>query len=149
VTGLLTGHAARAGSAPPTGSLIALDRVVTIEPCARAVALRNVTHTLAIFDSHFPRRPVLPGVLVLASMRELARIVLESGTGPRWRLAAAERVQYRRFVQPGDQMEIDVEVRQLGDRTALLGATARVDGKVVTSARSLRMVFADPDGHRP
>lgn len=115
--------------------LIALDRIVVLEPGNRASALRNVPNTLSIFDSHFPLQPVLPGVLVLGSMGELARVLL----GGRWRLAGADRVRYRHFIQPGDQMEIEVQMREQDGDHAVLGATVTVDGRLVTSARALRM----------
>ncbi|MBO3749434.1 hypothetical protein J5X84_25425 [Streptosporangiaceae bacterium NEAU-GS5] len=122
------------------GQLIALDRIVSVEPGRGATALRNVPQTLAIFDSHFPLRPVLPGVLVLGSMGELAAVLLREQTGRTWRLAGAERVRYRHFIQPGDQMRIEVDLKRLDDAEATLGATVTVDGRTVTSARTLRMV---------
>lgn len=115
--------------------LIVLDRIVSVEPGAKATGLRNVPQSLAIFDSHFPARPVLPGVLVLGSMGELGRVLLGEG----WRLAGAERVRYRHFIRPGDQMEISVLVKELGEREAVLEGSVKVGGKVVTSARKLRM----------
>jgi len=124
----------------PTGQLIAFDRIVSVEPGNRATALRNVPQTLAIYDSHFQNRPVLPGVLVLGSMAELAGVLLEEQTGRTWRLAGAERVRYRHFIQPGDQMEITVDMKELVERHALFEATVKVDGRIVTSARVLRMV---------
>ena len=48
--------------------LVALDRVLAVEPGECARALRNVPNTLSFFDSHFPLRPVLPGVMVIGSM---------------------------------------------------------------------------------
>lgn len=122
--------------------LVALDRVVRVEPGRRATALRNVPNTLAIFDSHFPRRPVLPGVLVLGSMAELAKVLLaerESGT---WYLARADRIRYRHFIEPGDQMEIEVEVKDLGEQQATFRAAVRIDGRLVTSAGTLVMARA-------
>ena len=115
--------------------LIALDRIVCVEPGRRAIALRNVPHTLAIFDSHFPRRPVLPGVLVLGSMAELARVLLAEQAGPAWQLARADRVRYRHFIQPGDQMEIEVEMKDLDEQQATVRATARVTGRLVDKRR--------------
>jgi 3-hydroxyacyl-[acyl-carrier-protein] dehydratase len=135
------------------GPLVALDRVVGIEPGHRATGVRNVPHTLAIFDSHFPRRPVLPGVLVLGSMVELARALLaEPGatqaTAPRtigkaWHLTRADRIRYRHFIEPGDQMEIEVELTHLDERQATLKAVVKVDGKVVTSAGTLVMAAGE------
>lgn len=120
--------------------LVALDRVLAVEPGECARALRNVPNTLSFFDSHFPLRPVLPGVLVLGSMGELARELLARSPGGVWRLAGAERVRYRQFVRPGDQMEIEVRMREQTSGEAVLGATVRVEDKVVTTARALRMV---------
>ena len=119
--------------------LIVLDRIVSLDPGKGARAVRNVPNTLAIFDSHFPRFPVLPGVLILGSLGQLAAALLREQTGREWRLAGAEQVRYRHFVQPGDQMELSVELKSLSDAEAVFGATVRVDGKPVTTARQLRL----------
>jgi 3-hydroxyacyl-[acyl-carrier-protein] dehydratase len=122
-----------------TGHLITLDRIVSIEAGSKATAQRHVPNTLAIFDSHFPRKPVLPGVLILGSMGQLAALLLEHTAGGRWRLVGANRVRYRHFVQPGDTMELTVELKERTDDTAVCGATATVDGKVVTTATKLHL----------
>jgi 3-hydroxyacyl-[acyl-carrier-protein] dehydratase len=116
-----------------------LDRIVSVDAGKEAQAIRNVPNTLAIFDSHFPRFPVLPGVLILGSIGALAAHLLEDETGGRWRLAGAGNVGFRHFVQPGDQMEIAVQLKERSDDGAVLSGEARVDGKVVTRARQLRM----------
>lgn len=115
-----------------------LDRVVSADGDT-ATAIRNVPNTLAIFDSHFPRFPVLPGVLILGSIGALAAHLLEQQTGRKWRLAGAGNVGFRHFVQPGDQMEITVELKERSDDGAVLTGQASVDGKLVTRARQLRM----------
>jgi 3-hydroxyacyl-[acyl-carrier-protein] dehydratase len=104
-----------------------------------ATGVRNVPNTLAIFDSHFPRFPVLPGVLILGSIGSLAAHLLEQQTGRRWRLAGAGNVGFRQFVQPGDQMEIAVTLKEQSSDEAVLSGEAKVDGKLVTRARQLRM----------
>ena len=68
-----------------------LDRVVGVEPGQSGTAIRNVPNTLAIFDTHFPRFHVLPGVLILGSLGELARLVVEGDSDRTWRLAGAGR----------------------------------------------------------
>ncbi len=122
--------------------LITLDRIVSIEPGKGAKALRNVPTTLAIFDTHFPRKPVLPGVLIIGSLGELAAALLQGQTGRSWRLASLVRVSFRHFVQPGDQMELAVELKDLTDDLATFAASVRVEGKLVTSIRQLRMAPA-------
>jgi 3-hydroxyacyl-[acyl-carrier-protein] dehydratase len=117
-----------------------LDRIVSVEPGEAATALRNVPNTLAIFDSHFPRFPVLPGVLILGSLGALAAELLKAETGRPWRLAGADRVAFRHFVQPGDQLLLTVKLSERGDSEALLSGEVSVEGRVVTRARKLRMV---------
>jgi 3-hydroxyacyl-[acyl-carrier-protein] dehydratase len=117
-----------------------LDRIVAVEPGKSATAVRNIPNTLSIFDSHFPRFPVLPGVLILGSLGALAAELLERETGRQWRLAGAERVGFRHFVGPGDQLVLSVTLRERSDDEAVLSGEAAVDGRIVTRARKLRAV---------
>jgi 3-hydroxyacyl-[acyl-carrier-protein] dehydratase len=121
-----------------------LDRIVSVEPGKRAVALRNVPNTLAIFDTHFPRFAVLPGVLILGSLGELAGELLREESGGRWELRAAGRVGFRHFVRPGDQLELTVELKERSEDEAVLSGEAKVDGRLVTRARELRIVRCSP-----
>jgi 3-hydroxyacyl-[acyl-carrier-protein] dehydratase len=116
-----------------------LDRIVSIEAGTGAHAVRNVPNTLAIFDSHFPRFPVMPGVLILGSLGALAAALLEADTDHAWHLVGADRVAFRHFVQPGDQLELSVKLSRRSDAEAVLSGEAAVDGRVVTRARKLRM----------
>lgn len=124
------------------GRWTTLDRIVSLEPGEPAVALRNVPNTLSIFDSHFPRFPVMPGVLILGSLGTLAAELLEKETGRKWKLAGADRVGFRHFVQPGDTMELTVQLKSQSDDEAVLTGEVKVDGKVVTRARKLRAIPA-------
>jgi 3-hydroxyacyl-[acyl-carrier-protein] dehydratase len=120
-----------------------VDRVISADGDT-ATGVRNVPNTLAIFDSHFPRFPVLPGVLILGSIGTLAAHLLEQQTGRKWRLAGAGNVGFRHFVQPGDQLQITVQLKERGDDEAVLSGEASVDGKLVTRARQLRMTPVAP-----
>ena len=115
-----------------------LDRIDSIVPGQSGSAVRNVPNTLAIFDSHFPRFHVLPGVLILGSLGALAARVLEEETGSAWRLAGAGQVGFRHFVQPGDQLELVVKLGKIDGDEATLSGEVSVDGNVVTRARKLR-----------
>jgi 3-hydroxyacyl-[acyl-carrier-protein] dehydratase len=114
-----------------------LDRVVRVGD-GEAEAIRNVPNTLAILDSHFPRFPVMPGVLILGSLGTLCAELLEQETGRRWRLVGADRVGFRHFVQPGDQMMLTVKLKDVGETEATLSGEVAVDARVVTRARKLR-----------
>ncbi|MGH2933928.1 MAG: 3-hydroxyacyl-ACP dehydratase FabZ family protein [Gaiellaceae bacterium] len=119
-----------------------LDRVLSVQPGESATAIRNVPNTLAIFDTHFPRFHVLPGVLILGSLGALAAHLLEADTGQSWRLSGAGQVGFRHFVQPGDQLELSVTLKSRSDEQAELTGEAKVDGRVVTRARRLTLVPA-------
>jgi 3-hydroxyacyl-[acyl-carrier-protein] dehydratase len=119
------------------GRWTTLDRIVRVAD-GEAVALRNVPNTLAIFDSHFPRFTVLPGVLILGSLGTLAVELLEHQDGRRWRLIGADRVAFRHFVSPGDQLELTVKLKAIDGDDATLSGEVTVDGNVVARARKLR-----------
>jgi 3-hydroxyacyl-[acyl-carrier-protein] dehydratase len=99
--------------------------------------VRNVPATLTCFTDHFPRHPVLPGVLLLESMAALARRAAGPGT---WRLAAVRGVRFTHFVGPGDQVHLSVEVTAHGPHRTECRATARAGGRVVATARVLALV---------
>lgn len=123
-----------------------LDRVIALEPGRGARALCNIPSTLSIFDSHFPRFPVFPGVLILGSLADLAARLLLRQTGRSWRLAAAERVRFRRFIQPGDQMEVAVELQELTDTVAVVSGAVRVEDHLTTTVGRMRLVPDETGG---
>ena len=82
---------------------------------------------------------MLPGVLILGSLAELAAQLLAQKAGGGWRLARAEQVRFRHFVQPGDQMELSVELKESRRPPPAERIRAR-RGRVVATARKLRMV---------
>jgi 3-hydroxyacyl-[acyl-carrier-protein] dehydratase len=125
------------------GELDSVDVVLELT-AGHGRGLRNVPMTLDIFDTHFPRFPVLPGVLVLGSLIELARQVcrVEDPDGF-WRLLRARRVQYRHFVKPGDQLVLDVRLGMgPANGVAIFSGEVRVGGTVVTRARELHLARA-------
>lgn len=114
---------------------MALDRVLTIDTDT-ATAIRNVPMTLAVFDTHFPTKPVVPGVLITGSVARLAGLLLAHRTGvDGWQLAGVSRVRFRTFVQPGVQLHLEVTVTadDADEGTATCKATASVDGRPVTT----------------
>jgi 3-hydroxyacyl-[acyl-carrier-protein] dehydratase len=123
-----------------------LDRVTSLDVEREIRALGNVPNTLPVFQTHFPRFPVLPGVMVLASLARLARLFMRKRTGREWAVAAVEEVRFRRFVQPGDQMDLRVALQECSAAAASVYATVYVDGRPVTSARAIRLVPAEGEG---
>ncbi|MFF4518691.1 3-hydroxyacyl-ACP dehydratase FabZ family protein [Streptomyces mirabilis] len=146
-TTVTTGPVAGAGSTTVTTGPVAavvpgggpggFDRLLEAVVGERAAAVRNVPATLTCFTDHFPRHPVLPGVLLLESMAALARTAAGPGT---WRLAAVRGVRFKHFVGPGDQVHLTVEVTAHGPHRTECRATARAGGRVVATARVLALV---------
>ncbi|WP_116949773.1 3-hydroxyacyl-ACP dehydratase FabZ family protein [Jiangella endophytica] len=118
-------------------SLMSLDRVVDVESGRRAEAIRAVPGTLDLFDSHFPRFPVLPGVLILGTLGTLAELLMRDTTRSSWRLGGASGVRYRHFVRPGDLLRLTVELITHDDGTATCSAVAAVEERRVTTVRRL------------
>lgn len=125
---------------PLAGQLAGLDKILSVEPGRQADAVLNVPGTLSIFDSHFPRLPVLPGVIIIGSLAELAELLLRESTQLEWRLAEVESVSFRHFVRPGDVVELTVQLADCADGRARCTARAVVDGKRVTTVGGLRLL---------
>lgn len=118
---------------------MALDRIVEIGD-GKAVAVRNVPATLAVFDTHFPNKPVLPGVLILGSIARLASLLAADATGSTgWLLASAGRVRYRHFVAPGDELELAVQLVRSSDDEVVCKGSASVEGRAVTTFGTLAL----------
>lgn len=110
-----------------------LDRVISVEPGKHAVAVRNVPSTLDVFTTHFERRPVLPGVLILDDIIAVAALALDG----RWVLDWAEKVRFRHFVEPGHAMQIRVDVVSVYGDSAICSASVSVGERVVSTIREL------------
>jgi 3-hydroxyacyl-[acyl-carrier-protein] dehydratase len=120
--------------------MTAFDEVLDMVPGERAVAVRNVPGTLQVFATHFPRFPVLPGVLILDDIVRAARLAAPAvPQGSRWVLAEARRVRYRHFAQPVARLEISVTVTEATESSVTFRATVGVDGRDITTVRQLRL----------
>ncbi len=123
-----------------------IDRVVDVVPDQSAIGIKNVSVNEPFFQGHFPRHPVMPGVLIIESMAQTAAVLVVETLGAR----AAGRVVYfmsiagakfRRPVVPGDQLRI--EVRKLRNRGDVwkFRAVARVQDAEVAEATYAAMIM--------
>lgn len=118
------------------------DAIVGLSPREQAVAHKSVVMADPVFATHFPRFPVMPGVLLMQSVLELGRELLAAGApaGGRWRETGMSGVRFQRYVRPGDEVEFSVRVVELTEGQAELTGGARVGGTDVFSLR--RVTFA-------
>ena len=87
-----------------------LDAVVQHEPGRRLVAAKNVTINEEFFQGHFPGAPVMPGVLMIEALTQVATVLLleREGRGVQVYLRGVDKAKFRRQVVPGDQLQLDV-----------------------------------------
>lgn len=116
-----------------------VDRVKEFEPDKKIVCLKNVTINEPIFLGHFPSQPVFPGVLIVEALAQAAGILafrsrnrtLEDGYI--YYLAGTDKTKFKRSVVPGDQIYLEVEIRNLRNHWMKAFGKAIVDQELVCS----------------
>jgi len=93
--------------------MLMIDRVRELVPDVRAVGLKNVTINEAFFQGHFPRQPVMPGVLIIEAMAQTAAVLVVetldgSVAGKLVYFMSIDSCRFRKPVEPGDQLEVVV-----------------------------------------
>lgn len=123
-----------------------VDKIIELEEDRRAVGIKSVTINEPFFTGHFPGRPVMPGVMILEALAQVAGILMLNKTenlGKYAYFVAIDKVKFRRVVVPGDQLVLEAEVMKLRSKTGQMRVRALVDGKVATEAE---MMFAMVEG---
>ncbi len=132
-----------------------VDRIVELEPPNRIVGLKNVTINEEFFQGHFPGAPVMPGVLILEAMAQVAGVLLyrEMPEQDKDRkliyFTGVEGAKFRRPVVPGDQLRIEVELVYRRNSFGKVSARALVEGKLAAEAQELFAVADRPGQSTP
>ena len=132
---------------PHRPPFLLVDRVTELEQGKRIVAIKNVTMNEPFFPGHFPGHPVMPGVLIIEALAQVACIlaIMSSEESVRSKVtyfAAIDNARFRKPVIPGDQLSLEIEVSGCKRGIWIFNAKALVDGKLVTEAE-LKAAFAD------
>ena len=118
-----------------------VDAIAEHERGVRLVAIKNVTVNEEFFQGHFPGMPVMPGVLMIEALTQVAGVLLlEREQAPptaRCALRGVNDAKFRRQVAPGDQLRLDVRLGPIRSRLAKARATAYVENQVVAEAELL------------
>jgi 3-hydroxyacyl-[acyl-carrier-protein] dehydratase len=128
--------------------LLLVDRVREIVPFVSAVGVKNVTFNEPHFAGHFPAEPVMPGVMIVEAMAQVASVMVSLSHG----LADSDALVYfmgiegakfRRKVVPGDVMEMAVEVTRgrEGGKVWRFRGTATVEGDLAAEAEFTAMLI--------
>lgn len=125
---------------PQRYPFIMIDRVLSIEPNKKLIALKNVSFNEPYFVGHFPGHPMMPGVLILEALAQACIILAkhsveeEAEQNKLQVFAGIDKARFKRVVVPGDQLELHVELIKYRKEIWCMNGKAMVEGQLVCSA---------------
>lgn len=127
---------------PHRHPFLLIDQVLEVEEGTRAVAIKNVSANEEVFNGHFPEYAVMPGVLIVEALAQTGAVAIlkkEENRGKLAFFAGIDKCRFKRQVQPGDQLRLEVEMTRLRGPVGKGQATATVDGEI---AAEMALTFA-------
>jgi len=123
-----------------------VDTVDEHEPGRRMVAVKNLTVNEEFFQGHFPGTPILPAVLTIEALAQVATmLVVEQCDGVpvgRVTLRGVDRAKFRRQVVPGDRLRLEVSIGERRGQLIWAKGHAEVEGQTVAEAELVLVVHA-------
>jgi 3-hydroxyacyl-[acyl-carrier-protein] dehydratase len=122
---------------------VLVDRLVSCVPGERIAALKNVTMNEPYFQGHFPGYPVMPGVLILEALTQLAGVLAvasgmqDSEGAPAVSFDGIDACRFKRQVMPGDQLELECAWHAGEGDSGRFQVRALVDGQLAAEAALL------------
>ena len=121
-----------------------VDRILEMVPGQKIVGIKNVTINEPFFQGHFPQFPIMPGVLQIEAMAQVAAILAfksrEGGAGDIILLAGVDKAKFRGGVFPGDTLKITAEVIKARPPFFRLKGSCYVDEKLRCEAELMAVV---------
>ena len=127
-----------------------IDKMRDVVLGTSAVGIKNVTVNEEIFQGHFPDKPVFPGVLIVEAMAQTASaLVVETldlaGKNPLVYFMSLEATKFRKLVEPGDQLELHVNMLRQRGKVWKFRGEAMVEGTLVAEAEFTAMIVPPKD----
>lgn len=122
---------------PHRHPFLLLDYIEDYEPGQYAVGYKCVSYREDFFVGHFPKEPVMPGVLMLEALAQagaVAILSMEENRGKTAYFGGIKNCRFRGKVVPGDKLRLETKIVKQKGPVGIGEATASVDGKVVVSA---------------
>lgn len=128
--------------------MLLVDRIESLDPDKGIVAVKAVSMNEEYFQGHFPGRPIMPGVLQVEALAQAAGVLaVESlglaGSGKLVYFMSIDGVKFRRPVEPGVLLKLEVEFLQKRSRVCKFAGRATLDGEIATECEFTAMI-ADP-----
>ena len=129
--------------------ILLVDRVLEIEKGVRIRAIKNVSINEPFFMGHFPHRPVMPGVLMLEALAQAAALLSFDAIGSApddntvYYFAGIDGARFKRPVEPGDQLILDVTIDRMKagifkfKARALVGEEVAVEAELMCTMRKI------------
>ena len=116
-----------------------VDAVTELDPGKRIVAVKNVTVNEDFFQGHFPGEPLMPGVLMIETLAQVATVLLMNGSDGTGRafLRGVDNAKFRLRVVPGDRLRLEVKLGARRTNLARAHGTAYIGDRVVAEAELL------------
>jgi 3-hydroxyacyl-[acyl-carrier-protein] dehydratase len=120
--------------------ILLVDRVLELEKGKRILAIKNVSVNEPYFSGHFPQRPVMPGVLMLEALAQAAAVLAfeTAGVTPDdktvYYFAGIDGARFKRPVEPGDQLRLDVTLLRQKSGIYKFAARALVGDELAVEA---------------
>ena len=120
-----------------------VDRVIDYKLGEHLTAIKNVTFNEPHFNGHFPKHPVMPGVLIIEAMAQASGILSRLAIGELtdesdiFYLVKVDKAKFTKIVVPGDQLHLCVSIKRRMRNMVQYECQAKVEGKVVAKAELL------------
>ena len=121
-----------------------VDRIISFTPGEHALGIKNVTINEPFFQGHWPKSPVMPGVLIIEAMAQVSSVLIfgpdGEPTGKQAFFLGIDNAKFRRTVVPGDQIVIESTMKRMRRNACRVKAVARVDDEIVAEAEMTFML---------